>query len=1456
MDSALRPSTKRQSSRVPGGFDTDEDIDTPDEVEDSHPAESGPKIETSAHAHFNQSMASQSTEGGGVLLGGEASTMEEREIRKRLMEMDSSFVQQPSPIIPAKDEDASYSGAHSSPKVNELDAEHSKLRQPPETPTEQDTTTAPDTVQKYAESEGTSASEQLLSSPLASKVARSHSHNRSAAFTEDECKTPDDTVTGQSEMGEEVGRKREENITPQKAKKPHTKSSTSPTKADGLRGNGAEYGDETSIASISPEGSRRPRPRLTGRMTSQRLSYSSSTSARTMSSAAGSEATLGADYALQSGGAIPLHSSVNGRPRLDSRQFSLTSIASGMSSYNDEDRLRNSLAPGMSVLEEEGDTMKGPATPRTERDNGDIPSDTVVARRVHEVEVPGTIVREYHARNRSMSPEKRNGTRSNRNSTTLTLKEQGSTIDKLIKENFDLKLKIGFLNDALKRRSDESVSATITENAELKTSKVNSAKEIRSLKKSIRDLERRLKGKNDQLAEALKHQDSHNRRPAYEGEANEELIYLRERVSFYETELETIRQHNITMETEKRKVVELLKMNRGATNHSESDRELDVWQDLLDTETAKREQAEEEINLMHQDNSALQDEVEQLRKELNSMANMKRIDMAEVTSVDPGGSLQPPSDTNGTSRTLVEEVADLRSANVKLQREVRAQTSMLTSRNKEREFLNSEIEELKMKVRGTSVAGDSMFERSVSRAHGRPASGVSDGTRTTPVSESERDMLEAKIDEFREEASSHKLKIQVQEAEMRKHINELDRLMDEIERHDAYIRDLEQQCDDYSTDLQELQAERDEALRTQGDCVAEIEDVRAQAQRHIDNLEEQVDAKSQEIEQLINEISDRNEEREALQREIRSTSEGLVRIEDDAQTKNKRIQDLEQEVEELTQEIETVRDEFADHRNKYDRCNVQLESSQKENSFLREEQESDKMKIGDLESDLTSEKSRAQELEQRLAQEKHQREIIDSKEKQDVQKMLDELTKEASDFRAETRDLKVSLHDKEVEATTFKERLIELEANLREMLGEPNGTRSSMLNSVTRLRQDLETTLIDLENMRQEISSRDHLIRHRDSLLESNGLEYKKLTDLLDRERSAHRASKSQHEQWQRTHVHTTRTVTQKDLRISELESSRNADRKKLATLESHYKDQLSERNGLLLTLWNQIAPLCGSDWQHQNSLVDRNHLPTMEVVATMLHPFSRNLLLAVQQIENLLARSKDRIRQVERNLQDGYSSLESQLEDRIKKLDGLEAAVQAQRVKDEISAAPEIAKLRGENRLLKSELGNIHKQEVYARAASRTPSSSRSRGMSNGSLAAPAPTLSRTHSSAATLETAPRTSSLSAASGGQRSPSTSPSHTRKPSAASLIPLNIPPPGTSSSNRESGHPDLTASHEPREQRWVHRLKELERRLKAEREARLLDRTAARRRIEEAERGNERLRSDLERERGRNELRQI
>ena len=355
---------------------------------------------------------------------------------------------------------------------------------------------------------------------------------------------------------------------------------------------------------------------------------------------------------------------------------------------------------------------------------------------------------------------------------------------------------------------------------------------------------------------------------------------------------------------------------------------------------------------------------------------------------------------------------------------------------------------------------------------------------------------------------------------------------------------------------------------------------------------------------------------------------------------------------------------------------------------------------------------------------------------------------------------------------------------------------------------------MDLDTTRNRLDEKERLLRNRDALLESHGLESKKLAELLERERQGRRADKAQHEQWQKTNQHVSRTVSQKDQRISELEIKSQSDRKRIAALEQQFKEQLAERNSLLLNLWNRLSSMCGADWQKSNNLIN-GHVITLTIVSDMLPGFSRNLLQAINNIEGLMMGLKGRVQNIERDLWKEYQALEQSLEARLKKLDKLENIVQSNRVTGTFSAAPEIAKLRGENRLLKSELAVLQKQEMHARSSKRSVSSATTTAdIYATQRAAPSPTLARHHSSSA-VETLERASSS-----GSHPPT---------SASSMIPLSAP-------------------IEPSQQRWNHRLRELERRLKAEREARLLDRSGARKRLEEGRAENEDLRMELERER--------
>ena len=313
------------------------------------------------------------------------------------------------------------------------------------------------------------------------------------------------------------------------------------------------------------------------------------------------------------------------------------------------------------------------------------------------------------------------------------------------------------------------------------------------------------------------------------------------------------------------------------------------------------------------------------------------------------------------------------------------------------------------------------------------------------------------------------------------------------------------------------------------------------------------------------------------------------------------------------------------------------------------------------------------------------------------------------------------------------DRIDTLKNNFDTLKQERNHLRnevSTLNDNMANIHHDLKTKVQESDTLREALAENETLLKTRTALMETSVVETQRLTEQVDKERQLRRQEKLQHEQLARTQQHTTRLIIQKDGRITELEAARTSDRKKLNTLEQQSKDQIAERNQLLLSIWHRLSTVCGTDWQHQNNLVN-GHLPTFDVVNNMLPAFTKNLMLAVKCIEKSVGTFTPRLGHVEQNLARDIESLERNLEMKSRRLERLEGQVLAHDAR-------------------------MNLQQNTANTA-----------------------------------------------------------------------------------ETG-----------EKRWMHRLKELERRLKAEREGRLLDRSAARDRINEEKDAMQRLRQEMERMGGR------
>jgi chromosome segregation ATPase len=1263
----------------------------------------------------------------------------------------------------------------------------------------------------------------------------------------------------------------------------------------------------SSLGSSQVLSPRRLRPAfLSSRQVSQRSSRSTATITSEFS---GSDTTVGADYALQTGGARPASGSITGSGnKIRTSDFlnrlpSMGSDASYMSRDADTFPTIARLSGSMNQqrLSTRFEEDEEPRTPRPSTARNDAPTDTILAQRIENIRVPETVARDFRARNPTLTdrrPASSDGPApsasfgGDRPRRTLTLKEQNGKIDKLTKENFDLKLKIHFLDQALRSHSDEGVQELIDRNVQLQTDLANERRESQSMRRKIRELERKAKELEQGLEDAQNARNSSRNDelddddPTLQAEMHEEILYLRQQLDYSENQVTTMREEIMTEKLEKRKMAEHMRSMAGhrAEDNSGVRETMEMWQDLLNAETGRREQSEEDARKLREELAALRiDRASPAAHRLEKRPSRNNR-LSVPQSADEESNYSNGVSGTESSHTLVD---NLRHENAELRRDLGAQTSMLTSRNRERERLQQEIEDLKLLQRKSdgarSMAGDSIFERSISRAHQRAPSLVGDNN---GVNDAERDEWDRKEGQLRDQNAELRLKYQELERTHNTHLQYVSAL-------EGDFQEMENDLNDTTEDLKALVTERDDALqsseelqneyqRLELEAVAEIEKL----EKEVENIHSQLQGALKRAQKTQTKLDHTTDGYKGLQGELREITQSVMNLEDEKQANVRTIESLEQQLAETEDELQKWEEKCKELDQKNRKLEITQESLHSEITFLREEQESDKIKIGELEDALNAahqniqdEQEKLREMEDEIVQEREQRDVLENQSKEEVQKVLDGLNTEGGKTKDEVRKLRRALSAKEVEASSWKQRLEELEENLRHVLGDVNGTKQSMLAEIEKLQRDLEQTANYLDRTKMDVADKDRLLRHRDGLLESTSLESRRLSDLLDKERMARKHDLELFEKESRGKATTMRTIAQHESRVLELETAYSQDKRKMSALEQQYRDQLSDRNALLLALWNRLSTLCGTEWSHSNSLVN-GEVPSTEVIARGLPSFNKNILAAVKRVEALMGDFKQRIKAVERDLNKDYQTLEHNLDLRVRRLDQLERAIKETqaRMAEEAAAtaaaaaaasqrpqtnrsvssrsmkgSEEIAKLKSEAKLLKAEL-KFHRQHPSAMAQQlmhqQSHGNNHIRTFSSGSSGAAAANANAAAPSSSSIKPPSPARTIMSTLLRHHSTSAIDQHSQLAQAAHAASAATGLQGQSTSIALDQTPLQRVETGASEQRWIHRLKEMERRLKAEREARLLDRRGARQRLEERSAENEELRMMLEREKRR------
>ena len=595
--SPLRPHLSRQHSKVPGGFETDDEL-SPIKVE-FEDVGTDPRCEEDStfrgDANQNNHKVTISNEDGGSLLQGNDSMVDEKEMARKLMDVESSFMPELSPIglsgAPSTmdkernlESGSSLAKASGSHERSDSEDYHETPSTPPEfyqtpAPRREGLSSYQSSPQARADHAKTSSFETMSSSPTAAAAARTVTRVISLASIGGYETAEEESPS--KNFGEEVEQLDATDITPRNHQMTSRTASRagSPTPTKLRSSEDTEEAADGDIDEDEPCSLHNPKRRpkfLNSRYGSQRSSYSSYTSRTTTSTEAASDLTVGAEYALQTGGAVPFGSSTSSRiqPEL-SRSISLGSMASGISALSDGDDKQssfNNAFDGHGSLPEEGSSIlvdqafeeaSSPHTPRAASALAESVTSAVVGQGMWPNE-SRAVVRSHRIKSNASSPERRIAipTPASGRGKNLTLKEQSSTIDKLQKENWDLKLKIQFMSNLINQRSEEGVNSIMSENVELRTDKYKAAQEIRKQKRLVRELEFKLREMEETKVARTRDQvldRGQSREGAVTQELQTEVTFLRERSETYEIEIEKLRQEGAVKDGEKRRLAEVVK---------------------------------------------------------------------------------------------------------------------------------------------------------------------------------------------------------------------------------------------------------------------------------------------------------------------------------------------------------------------------------------------------------------------------------------------------------------------------------------------------------------------------------------------------------------------------------------------------------------------------------------------------------------------------------------------------------------------------------------------------------------------------------------------------------------------------------------------------------------------------------------------------------------------------------
>ncbi|KAG5949186.1 hypothetical protein E4U53_006005, partial [Claviceps sorghi] len=691
----------------------------------------------------------------------------------------------------------------------------------------------------------------------------------------------------------------------------------------------------------------------------------------------------------------------------------------------------------------------------------------------------------------------------------LSLREQENVIDRIEKENFGLKLKIHFLEEALRKAGPGFSEAALKENTELKVEKVTMHRELQRYKKHVSSAERDLETYRQQIQELqektrMKHSDDgqHAKLDQLQKELNakeariDDLQRQLEQSRNDEDQLEKLRDSMEDLEADLREkdrliterddeLEDLKEKVSAAENRARESRQRVAELEETEQQNEELEEAKETIEDLETSIRRLEEQIDELKETANeavSQKNRAERDLEELQEEMANKSVM----TKGLSRQVEERLARLQEELDRSSQEYADLEKDLARANEENEQLRSDMEEQR------ADAEELQRER---RSHSAKIHDLE--TELLTVAD-EKDVLQERYESLAAESMTYQQKIQRLETEVeelrqnvleekdyavelekelrQQYQDEIDRLNDEVSNLQAEVRERDNL---YDNDSEKWENEKQALVSERG----RAEEKAAGLQRTIDRLREtegNLSNKELKLQQAMESEMERHSNEETIMRrqidDLQDALEArqalLTKLRNELSTVRDELRQTQIEYQTNVNKVVALQDEIEILRSKSSMQGTpnRVNAASKDSQILGNQIAKLKSDLAATQGALAEAQAKREELQEQLRQQSSQ----DSDTLQIDQERLDlrtaklKLDNEVRRLRDECRSLsegriaaEKALDDETEKAAVQEDKLRQEIAQLR--------TKTRPSTAAAPLQRDLEAAQHKIEELQQQV---------------------------------------------------------------------------------------------------------------------------------------------------------------------------------------------------------------------------------------------------------------------------------------------------------------------------------------------------------------------------------------------------